>query len=316
MPLTIQRSFYDASRDHGLWSPSTSSANFCEEDWQVYYIAEFVNTISNLAYIYFALRPTSNILHQSNQQAATNGILSDTSKRSNRTIVWDFHTVSLILVGVTSGLFHATLRAWPQWLDETSMYLLAGSFVWSVLTTRYVADGTKGSGRKSSSQQQQKIGRHDRRVIGLGLAFVLSLTSLSTMWTGNADIHSIMFAIMLAVSGLKLIYLLFTFQPRVPFNGNTTLIGFPVSIAQRKMLLSLVKAILLCNLAFGLWLVDCNPTCCGYLRHLRNDILGTSWFLRPFGMLTELHAWWHVLTAAAAGEYIGLLRLLTTEGGT
>ena len=46
MPFTIQRSFYDHSHDYGFFSPSTSGANFCEEDYQMtFYVAEFVNKI-------------------------------------------------------------------------------------------------------------------------------------------------------------------------------------------------------------------------------------------------------------------------------
>ncbi|KAK8058763.1 YPC1-alkaline Ceramidase [Apiospora phragmitis] len=41
----------------GAWSPPTSTANFCEEDYVVSrYIAEFMNSMTNLPYVYFALR--------------------------------------------------------------------------------------------------------------------------------------------------------------------------------------------------------------------------------------------------------------------
>jgi len=35
----------------GIWGPPTSSANFCEEDYDVTrYIAEFMNSATNLSY--------------------------------------------------------------------------------------------------------------------------------------------------------------------------------------------------------------------------------------------------------------------------
>ncbi|KAJ9652201.1 hypothetical protein H2198_008545 [Neophaeococcomyces mojaviensis] len=304
----IQRSFYDPSRDHGAWSPTTAVANFCEEDYQFYYVGEFVNTISNLAYIYFALYPTSSALNRMfSQQSSTRNHLST---RRDGSVIWDFHTISLLLVGMTSGLFHATLHALPQWLDETSMYLLAGSFAWSVLTTKYI---TVPSSNKDKPHRAQRIAHHDRRLVALGLILLLSITSLISMHTGNLAVHSWTFAILIVSSGIKLIYLIFKFQPAPPLSGKTSFLGFPVTIAQRKMLLSLVKADMLLNLAFALWLVDCNPTFCGYLRYLRNEVLGASGVMRLVGFVTELHGWWHFLTAAAAGEYIGLLRSLTTQ---
>lgn len=41
----------DPHAHSGFWGPPTSACNFCEEDYAVTrYVAEFINTLTNLAY--------------------------------------------------------------------------------------------------------------------------------------------------------------------------------------------------------------------------------------------------------------------------
>ncbi|KAH8903792.1 alkaline phytoceramidase [Coniochaeta sp. PMI_546] len=97
----------DAYADAGVWSPSSSTANFCEEDYATTrYIAEFANAISNFAYVYFALRHTGWRLGHMDQLS-----------------------VSLFMVGVCSFLFHATLRQSTQFSDDVSMLFLTGALL-------------------------------------------------------------------------------------------------------------------------------------------------------------------------------------------
>ena len=56
-----------------------------------------------------------------------------------------------------------------------------------------------------------------------------------------------------------------------------------------------VKAILLMISAFGIWNID--NVCCGYLRAIRGGMVGPLTLLSP---ILQLHAWWHILTVAAA----------------
>ncbi|KAK3986789.1 ceramidase [Cladorrhinum sp. PSN332] len=91
---------------HGAWSPPTSRANFCEEDYSLSaYIAEFINTLTNLTYVYYALRH----IH------------------AKRRI--DFMSFSLLTLGICSSLFHATLLLPLEFSDELAMLGLA----WSIL---------------------------------------------------------------------------------------------------------------------------------------------------------------------------------------
>lgn len=67
------------------------------------------------------------------------------------------------------------------------------------------------------------------------------------------------------------------------------------------------------ELGFGLWLIDCNPGWCAWLRYIRGDLEARG--VGVLGYVTELHGWWHFFTARAAGEYIVLVRILTTPTG-
>ncbi|WYZ39927.1 hypothetical protein EsH8_IV_000268 [Colletotrichum jinshuiense] len=104
----------DATAGDGIWGYPTSKANFCEEDYVfTRYIAEFINCISNAAYIYLALK-----YPRANPKAA---------------VPWykylDIQSVGLILVGIFSGVFHGTMHQETQLLDDLSMLILAGSLV-------------------------------------------------------------------------------------------------------------------------------------------------------------------------------------------
>ena len=58
-------------------------------------------------------------------------------------------------------------------------------------------------------------------------------------------------------------------------------------------------------LGFGLWLVDC--AFCYELRAFRERIG------MPFAWFTEMHAWWHVLTALGAEAFVNLANVFSSE---
>lgn len=313
----VKRSYYTPLQDHGFWSPSTATANFCEEDYQTsHYVAEFINTLSNLAYIYYAFRtPTIPI-------GSLTGKSTDPKQQTSQSRTWDLHTPALIAVGVTSGIYHMSMHSLPQWFDESSMYILAASFIHSLLTTTYIRGPpeprTKAelSNGKPSQNFTTIIVRKNQRQVAAILAIVLTATSYISYVTGNLTLHSVTFGILLILSGLKMISLIFTFETptQIRLANRTKYLGLKtVTPTQRVMLNSLWKAFGMLNLAFVLWLVDCNPSCCAWLRYVRNDVLGGT-LLSPLGYLTELHGWWHFFTARAAAEYIGLVRVLTNAG--
>ncbi|KAF9877513.1 alkaline phytoceramidase [Colletotrichum karsti] len=104
----------DATAGDGIWGYPTSKANFCEEDYLITrYIAEFINCLSNVAYIYLAFKyPRTN---------------------TKARVPWyqhlDIQSIGLLFVGVFSGIFHGTMHQETQLLDDISMLILGGSLV-------------------------------------------------------------------------------------------------------------------------------------------------------------------------------------------
>ena len=279
------KQFFNASTDNGYWSPSTATSTFCEQSYGTsYYIGEFVNTLSNLAYIYFALCPPRWF---SAPEAA---------RQHTR---YDVHTLTLLLVGTTSALFHATLRHIPQLLDESSMYFLAAGFCWDLLTTNYTS--TSQSKHNPSSKTYQVT--HVHRLLTATLILLTTLASTSfTLATGNLAIHSITFALMLIVSGSKLLSLL-----RSPYVSAST---------RQRLWRKFILANVLVDVGFALWWVDCTPEWCAVLREWRGMLVEDIGVLgKVVGWTTELHGWWHGLTAASAAVYSELIRELTTGHG-
>lgn len=98
----------DIAEHRGLWT-QTATIDWCEPNYELsYYVAEFWNTLSNLAFIlpqivqYFALKKHENV-----ESAFRRAFLS------------------LALVGVGSFCFHMTLSRPMQMFDETSMILVS-----------------------------------------------------------------------------------------------------------------------------------------------------------------------------------------------
>ncbi|TGZ79692.1 alkaline phytoceramidase [Ascodesmis nigricans] len=86
------------------WGPITSTLNWCEEDYYLTeYCAEFVNTMTNLIFIYVSCY----------------GIYTTLKEGHDRIFTVTF--CGLLCVGVGSFLFHATLWYSMQLVDELSM---------------------------------------------------------------------------------------------------------------------------------------------------------------------------------------------------
>lgn len=103
--------FIDAQyhqQQRGFWT-QTATIDWCESNYDLsYYVAEFWNTISNLA---FVLPQLYQFNHLSSYK-----IIEPTYR-------WAF--LSLALVGLGSFLFHMTLSRPMQMFDETSMILVS-----------------------------------------------------------------------------------------------------------------------------------------------------------------------------------------------
>ncbi|OAA53509.1 Ceramidase [Niveomyces insectorum RCEF 264] len=237
----------------GRWSPPTSKANFCEEDYAVSaYLAEFVNSLTNLAYVYYALRY----------------MYGGPGSRGLWAPRVDFMAVSLLLLGVGSFLFHASMRQTMQFADELAMLGL----VWSMLLGALDLQRTA----------------YNSGLIRAGLAVVFPLFAAFYVWTANILYHTLAFGTVLVLLFLRSRYL---FHWRVP--------GFPAA-KRRAWAARSRTALVLLLVGYALWNVDLE--CCAALRRLRARV-GLPW-----AWLLELHGWWHILTAMSADRAMAIVR--------
>ncbi|EFX06429.1 alkaline ceramidase family protein [Grosmannia clavigera kw1407] len=166
----------------GVWGAPTSTANFCEEDYAVtLYIAEFMNTLTNLAYIYFAIRYPG---VSSSKQTATKDKSHPPAPSWTRP---DFLAVSLWILGTFSLVFHATLKHATQYGDEIAMLVLAGALLRGVWPHSMAA--TVGS--------------------------AAAVVAASALYLVTAQIlhHVFAFNSMILVTGLRTLFLIFWRRP-------------------------------------------------------------------------------------------------------
>ncbi|KAK4221520.1 ceramidase [Podospora fimiseda] len=223
---------------HGAWSPPTSRANFCEEDYSItHYLAEFINTLTNLTYVYYALHAIS-------------------SRKKT-----DFMSLSLLILGICSSLFHATLLLPLEFSDELSMLSLAWSLLQGSLTIN-----------------------HDSNFINVFLSiFFLSFAGFY-VWSAKIIYHSIVFMSILGVLVLRTIWLIYGRNP-----------GFPTQKRNDWTKRALqVNGILV--LAFVLWHIDLEF--CAELRALRDSVgLPWAWVFELHGwwhIFTGMGAAWYM----------------------
>ncbi|KAI0199575.1 ceramidase [Astrocystis sublimbata] len=243
---------------NGAWSPPTSSANFCEEDYAVTrYLAEFINTLTNLAYVFLALQY----------------MFGGPGSRGLRAPRYDFMSVSLLVLGIASFAFHATMLQNFQFGDEIAMLGL----VWSMLQGLLAV-------RRSSAYD---------RFINITLAMVFPLFAVFYVWSGKIIYHATGFTIALAVAIARGAYFFYWRKP-----------GFPEAKVARWRMQGLT-ALVLVLVAYLLWQIDLEY--CAELRAMREQ-LGLPW-----AWLLEMHGWWHVLTAMSAARFMDIIREIQVE---
>ncbi|KAK4164320.1 ceramidase [Cladorrhinum sp. PSN259] len=235
----------------GAWSPPTSRANFCEEDYSfTAYMAEFINTLTNFIYIYYG------ILH------------------IRRTNSKDFMSISLLLLGTCSLLFHATLLLPLELSDELSMLALGWSLLQGILTVT--------------------LDKFSRRYKLTNVFLALFFVSFSAFYVYSQHIiyHSVVFISILATITLRTTYLLL-------FTNN-----FPKD-KRSEWTSKAWKTVAILLLAFTVWDIDLGF--CAELRALRHAMgLPRAW-------LFELHGWWHILTGVSAAWFMDIVREMQEE---
>lgn len=166
----------------------------------------------------------------------------------------DLMSGSLAVVGITSFLYHATLRQTFQFSDDLSMLFLCAA----LMQRLYCA------GRSSTSAI----------IITVGIYAVVSLMSAIYVQIGDVRIHSSMFALLLTFIWPRTLYLLHWRQ------WPSQLLG------------KFVRAVAYLLVGFVLWNIDLQW--CTQLRSLRSSMgLPWSWILELHGwwhILTALGA--------------------------
>ncbi|RMZ78924.1 hypothetical protein DV737_g3678, partial [Chaetothyriales sp. CBS 132003] len=241
----------------GWWGEQTSAMNFCEEDHVVTFaIAEFINTLSNLAYVYFAFATWPK---EAKWPPVTN--------------------VSLFLLGLSSAVYHATLKHYNQIWDESGMYLVTASMDWYL----YSYPGAIFSG---------KVAKPVYTVVLWGACAAVSVMNF-TATGADFGLHTVLFIALLTGLWPRCLWLIGE-RSRMERQGLLAPDATPVETIRKKCRVGAVCFLL----GFGVWLVDC--IFCYQLRAFRRKV-GL-----PLAWLMECHGWWHVLTAVGAGVYVDL----------
>ena len=113
------------------WGPPTASSDFCEENYVITpYIAEFINTLTNLNYCLFCWHGLAALYRQ-------------------KRLTWmnALPHIGLLGVGVFSAGFHITLREWPQLADDMSMVFPTAFIFLRIL--RFEAVDSKSANRRT-----------------------------------------------------------------------------------------------------------------------------------------------------------------------
>ncbi|KAH8664620.1 ceramidase [Xylariales sp. PMI_506] len=241
----------------GVWSPPTSTANFCEEDYVITrYLAEYINALTNLIYVYYALRYMYG--------SGSRGLFSPK---------WDFMSISLLVLGICSFLFHASLRHAMQFADEFAMLGLVWSLLQGLLT-----------GRGPTAYD---------RLVKVSFAIVFPVFSVFYAWTGKIIYHYIVFAFALVLITVRGHYLFLWRKP-----------GFPESKCAGWRSRGR-KALALLVVGYILWNIDLEY--CPELRRLKERI-GLPW-----SWIFELHGWWHIITGISANIFMDIVREVQEE---
>ncbi|KAI2818679.1 hypothetical protein CBS115989_4941 [Aspergillus niger] len=161
-----------------FWGPSTSHANFCEEDYVVTrYIAEFINTLTNLVYIFYAIYGIRHLHRQPNKDVF------------RALPYW-----GLMGVGIASAAFHMNLKYHTQMMDDVSMLLTTTPVLHRVMTVN--------TSRRTSTILAILL---SAALLGLVVVHVL---------TDELILHSVSFVVSVTIIGVRTMQLTTTRTPK------------------------------------------------------------------------------------------------------
>jgi dihydroceramidase len=184
-------------------------------------------------------------------------------------------SLSLLVLGIGSFLFHATLRQTLEFVDEFSMLGLTWSMLQAALTAR------------------QSPAR--ARLITVAVAVVYLSFSAFYLWSAKIIYQVFAFTSSLVAVLARSQYLFHLSRPAFP------------DAKRRDWNWRVWKALGICVLGYLLWSIDLEY--CAELRALRQKV-GLPW-----AWVLELHGWWHILTAVGASQAMQVSREVNEELG-
>jgi dihydroceramidase len=266
----------------GFFSPQTAAVNFCEIDYAATpYVAEFINALTNFAYIYLSTATLAPGVSSWN-------ILS-----------WPLANISLLFVGIGSFSYHATLKHSAQMADELSMYAIITTLNYRVYTHKLFTSPLA------------------KRTVGLTLILATAVVGCSNITSADGastHLHLALFVILLTTFWPRALFLIHHDNSCFSREDATTSPSAKVNqsrayqhATRHRRLSSFRLASFSFVLGFIFWLID--GLCCEQLRTMRAKV-GL-----PFAWLLEFHGAWHILTAVGAGMFVRLVAELTRDGG-
>ena len=181
----------------------------------------------------------------------------------------DFMSVALLILGIGSFLFHASLRQTLEFVDELSMLILN----WAMLNTM---------------MQIRQPDRQRRIIYSLVLATVYISFSVFYVYSALIIYQVIAFLTGIGITMLRTQYLFSWVQPAFPAEQSK-------AWNRRSW-----QAVGISSLGYLLWNIDLEF--CKELRDMKAAMgLPLSWLL-------ELHGWWHIMTAIGADQFMMVAR--------
>ncbi|KAF2272602.1 alkaline ceramidase-like protein [Westerdykella ornata] len=258
----------------GRWLPVTSTIDWCEENYYATtYSAEIVNTLTNLLFMYLAAKGIHNVLTQGHDGVFLVGF------------------VGYLLVGIGSFLFHSTLKYPFQLVDELSM----------IYTTCLMCFATFSYGGS----------RRYRNTLAASLVLLSLFITIYYHYLQDPTFHEVVYAILTVIVVVRSLFLMETnlrprWRSKAREAANPRLRGQgPAAVMienerdqkiLREMWIMFFWGVSIFLSGFALWAVD--NISCSSLVSLRRKI-GLPW-----GVLLELHGWWHLMTGVGAYAYL------------
>ena len=266
------------SHKEGYWEPVTSTIDWCEENYYATpYIAELVNTLTNLSFIYLTYKGVRNCIQEGHAP------------------VFAVAFLGFGAVGIGSILFHATLKYPMQLVDELSMIYTTCIMFWATFVHRRSASFGLWFG-----------------VFNILLS---AFITLYYHYLQDPVFHQVAYGVLTAIIVFRSMYVMEAeIRPSVRskvLRHKQAAIEGHVNGAQkeaweredrrdeeivRQMWVLVAWGLSIFLLGFTAWNLD--QHFCSVWRRWRHQV-GLPW-----GILLEGHGWWHLLTAVGAYAYI------------